>query len=130
MKDITLLIAHPDDELLFAWPVWDRIALIVCVSSDENSPARRWCAKRKLCLEEVGKSLGTEVQCFGFDSEFYRMRTRDGESEGACAVRWQPSERHSVRAQRLGRVWAHRSLALSPHRAHDRPAYAGVRHRL
>lgn len=79
MKDITLLIAHCDDELLFAWPILPRVKHIVCVSSDENNPARTWCAKRKFCLQEVGVAIGATVTCFSYDSEFYRLSTRDGQ---------------------------------------------------
>lgn len=78
MKDITLLIAHADDELLFAWPILDRVKRIVCVSSDENNPSRAWCGKRKYCLQEVAERIGAEVTQFAFDSEFYRLETRNG----------------------------------------------------
>ncbi len=87
MKDITALIAHADDDLLFCWPVWDRIAHIICVSSDENNPERLWCRHRKLCLHEVGKKLGADVTCLGYNSEFYRLPTRNRELKAlACEV--------------------------------------------
>lgn len=78
MRDITLLIAHPDDEALFCWPVLDRVKRIVCASSDLNNPARAFCRERRYCLEDVGKLLGAEIVCFDADSEFYRLPTRDG----------------------------------------------------
>lgn len=79
MKDVTLLIAHPDDEALFCWPVLDRVKRIVCASSDKFNPQRDWCRERGKCLQEVGKLLGAEVTVFPHSSEFYRLPTRDGQ---------------------------------------------------
>ena len=76
-RDITLLIAHPDDEALFCWPVLDRVKRIICASNDSQNPERIWCNDRGLCLEEVGKLLGAEVICLPMNSEFYRLPTRD-----------------------------------------------------
>lgn len=79
MKDITLLIAHPDDEALFAWPVLDRVKRIVCASNDSQNPERVWCKERGICLEEVGELLGADVIQLPYSSEFYRLPTRDGQ---------------------------------------------------
>lgn len=86
MKDITLLIAHPDDEALFCWPVLDRVKRIVCASNDSENPERKWCRERGLCLEEVGKLLGAEVVHLPCASEFYRMHTRDGSLKSLATV--------------------------------------------
>ena len=77
-KDVTLLIAHPDDEALWCWPVLDRVKKIVCVSDDSNNPERVWCKDRGVCLQEVGALLGAQVVCEHYSSEFYRLPTRDG----------------------------------------------------
>ena len=77
MRDVTLLISHPDDEALFCWPVLDRVKRIICASNDSRNPERAWCKDRGLCLEEVGKLLGAEVICLPMNSEFYRLPTRD-----------------------------------------------------
>lgn len=79
MKDVTLLIAHPDDEALFCWPVLDRVSRIICVSSDLHNPERAWCKERGECLLEVGKLLGCSVDLSHHDSEFYRLPTRNGD---------------------------------------------------
>lgn len=76
-KDITLLIAHPDDEVIFLWPFLNRVNCIVCVSDDSRNPDRVWCKERGKCLEEVGQLLGCEVLHWTFSSEFYRLPTRD-----------------------------------------------------
>ena len=80
MRDVTLLIAHPDDEAIFLWPFLDRVKKIVCASSDLHNPARAWCKERGECLAEVGKLLGCEYEYIinNADSEFYRLPTRDG----------------------------------------------------
>lgn len=78
MKDVTLLIAHPDDEALFCWPVLDRVKRIVCASDDSQNPERVWCKDRGLCLEEVGELLEADVIHLPYNSEFYRLPTRDG----------------------------------------------------
>jgi LmbE family N-acetylglucosaminyl deacetylase len=74
---LTVLIAHPDDELLFLWPFLAEATRIVCVVSDINNPARQWCRRRKEALQEVGLHLGIPVVNFEADSEFYRLPTRD-----------------------------------------------------
>jgi hypothetical protein len=75
----TLLIAHPDDELLWCWPVLKQVKKIVCASSDAFNPERKRYRERKLCLKEVGQRLEVEIVCLDANSEFYRMPTRAGE---------------------------------------------------
>lgn len=77
-KDITLLIAHPDDEALFMWPFLDRVKRIVCASSDQSNLSRKWCSERGKCLAEVGELLDCEIDCGVLNSEFYRLSVRDG----------------------------------------------------
>jgi LmbE family N-acetylglucosaminyl deacetylase len=85
MRDVTLLIAHPDDEAIFLWPFLDRVKRIVCASNDAFNPDRAWCAERGLCLAEVGKLLGCEVVCHSNNSEFYRAPTRNGALHLICS---------------------------------------------
>jgi hypothetical protein len=77
MDKYTILIAHPDDELLWMWPALENAKKIVCLSSDANNPERQWCKERRLCLREIGQKLNIEVVCFDHNSEFYRTSTRD-----------------------------------------------------
>ena len=86
MKDVTLLIAHCDDEALFMWPFLDRVKRIVCASDDSLNPARVWCKERGKCLEEVGKLIGADVVHMPLDSEFYRMQTRNESLKCAAAT--------------------------------------------
>lgn len=75
--DITVFVAHPDDEILFLWPFLQAAKRIVCCVSDERNPERQWCARRGQALTEVGALLGAEVVNLGGNSEFYRLSTRD-----------------------------------------------------
>lgn len=75
-RNLTLLIAHPDDEIIFMWPFLERVQKIICASSDANNPARAWCARRGECLAEVAKLLGCTLSLHHNDSEFYRAETR------------------------------------------------------
>jgi LmbE family N-acetylglucosaminyl deacetylase len=77
VKDVTLLISHPDDEALFCWPVLDRAKRIICASNDSENPERAWCRERGKCLEEVAELLGADVIQLPYNSEFYRLPTRD-----------------------------------------------------
>ena len=78
-RDLTMLIAHPDDEALFLWPFLDRTKRIICASNDSNNPEREWCRERGRCLEEVGQLIGADIVQLPYDSEFYRLPTRDGQ---------------------------------------------------
>jgi hypothetical protein len=77
-RHITMLIAHPDDEVIFGFPVLQNAKKIICCSSDLNNPERQWCRNRKLALEEIGQKVGAEVICLDYNSEFYRLPTRNG----------------------------------------------------
>jgi hypothetical protein len=79
MPDITLLIAHPDDEVIFMWPFLQLAVRIVCCSSDANNPERAWCKYRKNALYEIASLIGAEVVCLDYDSEFYRVDARNGD---------------------------------------------------
>lgn len=77
--NITMLMAHPDDEIIFGFPVLAKAKRIICCSNDSNNPLRAWCKNRRFALQEVGKLIGAEVTCFDYDSEFYRMAVRNGD---------------------------------------------------
>jgi len=77
-RHITMLIAHPDDEIIFGFPVLQNAKKIICCSSDLNNPERAWCKDRKLALKEIGQKVGAEIICLDYNSEFYRLPTRDG----------------------------------------------------
>ena len=81
-KDLTLLIAHPDDEALFLWPFLDRVKRIVCASNDRHNAERAFCRERGTCLSEVGVLLGCDIVQLSNPSEFYRSGTRGGELKG------------------------------------------------
>ena len=75
----TLLVAHPDDEVIFFWWALKEIDQIVCCSSDLNNPERAWCKDRSKALFEIGNILNIPVTCLDYNSEFYRLNSRNGE---------------------------------------------------
>jgi hypothetical protein len=76
--NIQLVMAHPDDEVIFGWPILRKVSSILICSNDKNNPERAWCRYRFKALEEIGELLGIPVKSLNYDSEFYRLSARDG----------------------------------------------------
>lgn len=72
-KDVTMLVAHPDDEFLFGFPVIKRAKKIIACVDDMTHPTRQWCRRRKEALEEVCKMVGAEFVCLRYDSGFAKL---------------------------------------------------------
>ena len=72
-------MAHPDDEIIFGWPIFqDRSMdreLLLC-SSDANNPERAWCSHRKNVTQDICDELGIKLTVLDHPSEFYRHETR------------------------------------------------------
>lgn len=79
MKDITILAAHCDDEIIFGWPVLQKAKAVICCSSDRHNPDRVWCKDRAKALREVCDLVGAKMVCLDHNSEFYRVNARVGE---------------------------------------------------
>ena len=79
MKKVLIFMAHPDDEILFGWPIFFNPnyekKLIIC-SSDYNNPQRQWCKYRKDSLFKVCEQENVPVHCMDYDSSFYKTATR------------------------------------------------------
>jgi hypothetical protein len=78
-KNIVMLVAHPDDEVIFGWPVLKEAKKIICCSNDIDNPDRLWCKDRIKALKEIGNLVGAEIYCLDYNSEFYRLPTRTGD---------------------------------------------------
>ena len=79
-KKVLMVMAHPDDEVIFGWPIIQLSGVdvhVLCCSNDKNNPSRVEFSKRKDALERLMAKLGFSFSCFNYDSEFYRMSTRD-----------------------------------------------------
>lgn len=73
-------MAHPDDEVIFGWPILQNRSVkkyILTCSSDLKNPHRTWCSHRKDVLAKLCDELGIECRCLDYNSEFYRLKTRD-----------------------------------------------------
>jgi len=77
---ILMVLAHPDDEIIFGWPILQdqniKRSLVIC-SSDAFNPERKWCAHRREVTAEVCGELHIPVTILDYDSEFYRLETRN-----------------------------------------------------
>lgn len=75
-KDLTILVAHCDDEFLFMFPFLARAKKIVCLTSDINNPRRMWCKERKKGFKEVCDLVGAESVCLDYSSRFYALENQ------------------------------------------------------
>jgi len=78
-KITTLIIAHPDDEVIFGFGIIKQVKRIICCVSDSNSNFpkcsswhRSWMYRQR-ALEEVGKLLGVEIINLNYNSMFATM---------------------------------------------------------
>ena len=70
-------MAHPDDEVIFGWPVLHQTEKIIILSTDRFNPKRPFCVERQTALEDVCAELKIPYESYPNDSEFYRLPTRD-----------------------------------------------------
>jgi hypothetical protein len=78
VRNLTILVAHPDDELIFGWPVLVKAKKIITCVDDMTHGTRQWCRGRKAALEEICAMLGTECEILRFDSGFSRLPQENG----------------------------------------------------
>ena len=74
-----MVMAHPDDEILFGWPIFQRgdiNKILLCCSTDENNPSRAWCSHRKNAMAEVCQTVGCKLFTIPAPSEFYKLNSR------------------------------------------------------
>lgn len=69
-RNIVCLVAHPDDEFLFGFPVIKHARKIIACVDDKTHPKRQWCLRRGEALKEIGKLVGAETVCLRHDSGF------------------------------------------------------------
>ena len=67
-----LVIAHPDDEVIFLWPFLEGDCsdlTILCCTSDFNNPKRSFCKFRKNALAKVAELKGASLVCIDNPSD-------------------------------------------------------------
>lgn len=74
---ITILIAHPDDEIIFGFPVIKQTKKIISCVSDINNPKRAWNKDRKYGLKEICELIGAEFVCFDYSSKFHNLGNKE-----------------------------------------------------
>jgi LmbE family N-acetylglucosaminyl deacetylase len=75
-----MVIAHPDDEVIFGWPVLRETKKIICCVSDRNNILKKKYNMRIVPLLEIGKIFNIEIICLEYNSGFYKtIDARKGE---------------------------------------------------
>lgn len=75
--NITMLIAHPDDEVIFGFGILPYTKKIICCSNDiSNLSHPRW-KNRHLAIKEIGKLLNIEIICLDYNSNFYLQQPKE-----------------------------------------------------
>jgi LmbE family N-acetylglucosaminyl deacetylase len=86
--DILMVMAHPDDEVIFGWPILQdkeyNKTILVC-STDKNNPERAWCSGRKNVLLQLCEEFKIRCYCLDYNSEFYRYESRNGTLLKTCS---------------------------------------------
>jgi len=70
-------MAHPDDEVIFGWPLLKEVSSILICSNDKTHSERAGCQRGK-ALEDVGRLLGIPVKSLDYNSRFYQLLQIDG----------------------------------------------------
>ena len=79
MNKVLMVVAHPDDEIIFGYPIFQDKSIkkkLLCCSSDLNNPGRQWCKERRIVLEDLCRLTDTELVCLDYNSSFYHSRSR------------------------------------------------------
>lgn len=74
-EKILLIMAHPDDELIWGWPFlqstnWDKEVIIF--TSDYFNEKRSFCKFRKKAYFKFMDLMGIDCYCYDFPSSFHR----------------------------------------------------------
>lgn len=77
-KKYTIVIAHPDDEVIFGWMVIKQATKIIAVVSDcQSTSSFPQYKQRKYALEEIGKLVDTPTICLDYNSGFYKLPEKE-----------------------------------------------------
>jgi LmbE family N-acetylglucosaminyl deacetylase len=69
-----IIIAHPDDEIIFLWAAIPYAKMIIAIAGDTSSTTQFPQYKnRKYALRDIGNILNIPTICLEYDSEFYKL---------------------------------------------------------
>jgi len=83
-KKILIIMAHPDDEIIFGWPIFQNKNIdkfYLCCSTDEFNNQRQWCSHRKQSLQKICNINNTKLWTIPAPSEFYKLNSRRRKGE-------------------------------------------------
>lgn len=87
-KKVLCVFAHPDDEIIWGWPILQNEAfrkeLIIC-SNDRFNRKKKGYSHRVLSLEALCRDLEIPLHCFDYDSGFARYPQRPKRSKNIFA---------------------------------------------
>lgn len=84
LEATALVLAHPDDEVIFGWPLLRQAKHLLICSSDFNNPKRMFGTRRRDAVQAVCDKNGVNLVCLDYPSEFYKLNERNGELEAFC----------------------------------------------
>lgn len=84
-KKILCVLAHPDDEVIFAWPILQDPSIekemLICVS-DLHNKEKTWGVSRKNALGALCAHLGLPYTCLDLNSDFSKAPDRKRKPRG------------------------------------------------
>ena len=71
----TMIMAHPDDEVIFGFGMLKHAKKIVCCSNGYIDGTGKLQTNGSKALREIGELLGVRTNCLSYPRDYYRMGT-------------------------------------------------------
>jgi len=73
-NNLTMIVSHPDDEVIFGWGVIKHVKKIIYCSTDRFNIDKPQWKDRCTATEEIGKLLNIEIINLDYNSDFYKLQ--------------------------------------------------------